>query len=77
MDLLLSCWALGESFAKSLPTVAPQCVALVMPAAQDAAFVGSLAWFVLGLDPCTASIIANVISPQDFVPHLADIQETG
>ena len=63
MDLLLSCWALGESFAKSLPTVAPQCVALVMPAAQDAAFVASLAWFVLVSDGCTATIMANVVCP--------------
>ena len=63
MDLLLSCWALGESFAKSLPTVAPQCVALVMPVVQDAAFVGSLAWFVLGSDRCIATITANVICP--------------
>lgn len=49
MDLLLSYWTLAQSFARSVPTVAPQCATLVMPAVQDAAFVGSLAWQVISL----------------------------
>lgn len=76
MDLLLSYWALAQSFAKSVPTVAPQCAALVMPAVQDAAFVGSLAWQVIPLLARTLSLqsgLANTGFYQDFVSYLANL----
>lgn len=59
--------------------MAPRCLALAMPAIQDGAFVGSMAWSVT---PSMAGQYRHrnshlTLSLQDILSDMADIQETS
>ena len=59
--------------------MAPRCLAMAMPAIQDGAFVGSLAWSVTlsmaGYYSHRSSHLTLCL--QDIVSDMADIQETS